>query len=113
MAKDTKKPAAKGSALTKTAIFDELAQSAGITRKQVAAVFDALGGVIKKHLKKDGDAFKVPGLFRLRLQKKKAQKGGELRPNPFKPGEMITTKPKPARNVVKVSALKGLKDMIQ
>src|SRR5437868_6733647 len=47
MAKDSKKPAAKGGALTKTAIYDELAQQAGITRKQVAAVFEALSGVIK------------------------------------------------------------------
>ena len=113
MAKDTKKPAAKGSALTKTAIFDELAQSAGITRKQVAAVFDALGGVIKKHLKKDGDAFKVPGLFRLTLKKKKAVKGGKLVPNPFKPGEMMTTKDKPASNQIRVRPLKGLKDSLQ
>lgn len=112
MAKN-KQTAAKGGGLTKTAIYDELAENAGITRRQVAAVFEALSGVIKKHLKKDGDAFKVPGLFRVKLTRKKAQKGGEVKPNPFKPGEMITTKPKPARNVVKVVALKGLKDMVQ
>ncbi len=113
MAKDSKKAGAKGAALTKTAIYDELAQGAGITRRQVAAVFDALTGVIKKHLKKDGDVFKVPGLFRLRLQKKKAVKGGKSVPNPFKPGEMMITKDRPARNVIKVAALKGLKDVIQ
>jgi nucleoid DNA-binding protein len=113
MAKETKKAGGKSGALTKTAIYDELAQQAGITRKQVAAVFDALGSVIKRHLKKDNDTFKVPGLFRLRLQKKKAVKGGKSVPNPFKPGEMMVTKDKPARNVIKVSALKGLKDTLQ
>ncbi len=113
MAKDSKKPAAKGGALTKTAIYDDLAQSAGITRKEVSAVFDALAGIIKKHLKKDRDVFKVPGLFRLELRKKKATRGGEHKPNPFKPGEMIVTKAKPASNVIKVRPLKGLKDMLQ
>ena len=102
-----------GGGPTKTAIYDELAQSAGISRKQVAAVFDALGGIIKKHLKKDGDAFKVPGLFRVKLKKRKAVKGGKMVPNPFKPGEMMMTKDKPARNDVKVQALKALKDSVQ
>jgi nucleoid DNA-binding protein len=113
MAKDTKKAATKGSGLTKTAIYDDLAQQAGITRKQVAAVFDALTGAIKRHLKKDRDVFKVPGLFRLELRRKKAVKGGELKPNPFKPGEMITTKPKAASNVIKIRPLKSLKDQVQ
>jgi DNA-binding protein HU-beta len=112
MAKDSKKPAAKGGALTKTAIYDELAQAAGITRKQVAAVFESLNGVIKKHLKKDRDVFKVPGLFRLELRRKKATKGGEMKRNPFT-GEMAPAKPKPASNNIKVRALKALKDMVQ
>src|SRR5437764_5014498 len=113
MAKETKKPAAgKGAALTKTAVYDELAQSAGITRKQVSAVFEALGGVIKRHLKKDRDVFKVPGLFRLELRRRKATKGGEMKRNPFT-GEMAPTKPKPASNNIKVRALKALKDMVQ
>jgi nucleoid DNA-binding protein len=107
-----KKAAKGGGGLTKTAIYDELAGAAGITRKQVAAVFDALGGVIKKHLKKDGDIFKVPGYFRLTLVRKKATKGGEMRRNPFT-GEMAAAKPKPASNNVRVRALKALKDMVQ
>jgi hypothetical protein len=113
MAKDTKKAAAKAAGPSKTAVYDELAQAAGVTRKQVSAVFDALGGIIKRHLKKDGDAFKVPGLFRLTLKKKKAVKGGKLVPNPFKPGEMMTTKDKPASNQIRVRPLKGLKDSLQ
>ena len=34
-----------------------------------------------------------------------------MRPNPFKPGEMMKVAAKPARRVVKVRALKSLKDM--
>jgi hypothetical protein len=36
-----------------------------------------------------------------------------MKPNPFKPGEMIVTKDKPASNQIKAFALKGLKDMVQ
>ena len=54
MAKE-KKPAAKGKPPTKSQVYTDLAEKAGITRKQVGEVFDALGGLIKKHLKKDGD----------------------------------------------------------
>lgn len=109
-----KSNAAKGKGgLTKTAIYDELANSAGITRKQVSAVFDALGGLIQKSLKKDGDTFKVPGLLRLKLKRTKAVKGGKQVPNPFKPGEMMTTKDKPAVNRIRAVALKNLKDLVQ
>jgi nucleoid DNA-binding protein len=106
MAKDTKKTP------TKSQVYAELAEGAGISRKQVQEVFTALEGLIKKNLKKDGDVFKVPGLFRLRLVRKKATKGGEMRRNPFT-GEMVAAKPKPASNDVRVRALKALKDMVQ
>jgi len=36
-----------------------------------------------------------------------------MRPNPFKPGEMMEVKAKPARNVVKAQPLKGLKDLVK
>ncbi len=104
---------AKGKAMTKSAIYQELAQTAGMTRKQVQAIFDGLHALIKRHLKKNDDAFILPGMFRLRLQKKKAVKGGQTRPNPFKPGETIVTKDKPARNVIRVRPLKGLTSLVQ
>jgi nucleoid DNA-binding protein len=103
----------KGKALTKTAIYQELADSAGVTRKQVRAIFDELSDIIKRQQKKDGDSFVLAGLFRLRLLKKKAVKGGKTKPNPFKPGETIVTKDKPARNVIRVRPLKGLNSLVQ
>ena len=102
-----------GKGLTKSAIQQELAEKAGITRKQVQTVFEGLEAIIKRQLKKDGDVFAMPGMMKLRLIRKKAVKGGKKVPNPFKPGEMIVTKDKPARNVVKIIALKNLKDMVQ
>jgi len=100
-------------AMTKSALFQELADTAGMTRKQVQAIFDGLSDIIKGHLKKNDDTFALPGLFRLRLQKKKAVKGGKTKPNPFKPGETIVTKDKPARNVIRVRVLKGLTSLVQ
>ncbi len=104
---------AKGKALTKSAIFQELADKAGVTRKQVQAMFEGLSGIVKRSLRRDGDVVTIPGMFRLRLQKKKAVKGGQVKPNPFKPGETIVTKDRPARNVIRVRPLKGLNALVQ
>ncbi len=112
MAKDKKPAAAKGKAPTKSQVYQELAEKAGVTRKQVATVFEALGGLIKKHLKKDGDTFTIPGMIRLRLARKKAVKGGKQVLNRFT-GQMTVTKDKPARNAVRARALKGLNELVQ
>jgi len=109
----TKNKTAKGKGLTKSAIYQELADQSGTSRKQVATLFESLGALIKRNLKKDGDVVTIPGLLRLKLSRKKAVKGGQIKPNPFKPGETIVTKDKPARNVVKASALKALKESVQ
>ena len=111
-----KKAKKKGSAFaakarTKSEIFGGLADSADMTKKQIAAIFDSLGGMIKKDLGKRGPGtFTVPGLMKIKVVRKpatKARKGI----NPFTKEEMIF-KAKPARNVVKVLALKGLKSMV-
>ena len=54
--------------------------------------------------------FTVPGLLKLRVVKKPARKARKGT-NPFT-GEEMMFKAKPATKVVKVSALKGLKDMV-
>ena len=97
--------------LSKSEILNSLAESTGLTRKQVASVFDAMGGLISKNIGKKGPgAFVVPGLLKIQVIMKEATKGG-MRPNPFKPGEMMKVAPKPARRIVKVRPLKSLKDM--
>lgn len=65
----------KNKGLTKSAIFQELAEKSGTSRKQVAAVFDSLTSIIKRSLKKDGDVVTIPGLLRLKLRRTKAVKG--------------------------------------
>jgi nucleoid DNA-binding protein len=82
-----------------------------LSKKDVVAVFDEMAAMIKKDLGKRGvGAFTIPGLAKVRVVRKpatKARKGT----NPFT-GEEMMFKAKPARNVVKLSALKALKDMV-
>jgi len=96
---------------TKSEIIGSIAEKTGLTRKDVSAVFDNLNGLIKKNVGRRGPGeFTVPGLLKIRVVKKpatKARKGI----NPFTGQEMIF-KAKPARKAVKLTALKGLKDMV-
>ncbi len=96
---------------TKSQVFGELAEGAELSRKQVVEMFDSLSGMIKKDLGKRGPGtFTVPGLMKIKVVRKKATKARKG-VNPFT-GEEMMFKAKPARNVVKVLALKGLKDMV-
>ena len=96
---------------TKSEIMTSIADSTELSRKQVASVFEALNGLIQDNLKPRGPGtFSVPGLMKIRVNKKpatKARKGI----NPFT-GEETMFKAKPARKVVKVLPLKNLKDMV-
>jgi len=96
--------------LTKTEIFSDIADMTGMTKKQVASVFEALGNVAHKNLSKRGpQVFTVPGFVKFKVvhkAAKKARKGV----NPFT-GEEMMFKAKPAHNVVKATPLKVLKDM--
>lgn len=106
---------ANGKPLTKTEIYNAIAEATGLSRKDVGGVFDALADVISAELAKgkktDAKNFTIPGICKIVTQYKPAQKGGEKRINPFTKEEMIT-KPKPATQVVKVRPLKKLKDMV-
>lgn len=99
-------------AATKSQIFMELAQSTQLTRKQIAAVFDAMTDLIQREIGKKGPGvFTLPGLLKVKRVQKPATKEREGR-NPMT-GETIIIKAKPARTVVKVLALKNLKEMVK
>ncbi len=102
---------AKEKPRTKSEILTILADHAGITKKQAATVFDTMGTMIQADLKKGAaGAFTVPGMMKVTVQRKpatKARKGI----NPFTKEEVMF-KAKPARNVVKVRPMKGLKDLV-
>ena len=96
---------------TKTQILDSIAESTGLSRKQVGAVLDGLSDVIEAHVKKNAvGEFVLPGLLKVSTVRKpavKARKGI----NPFSKEEVMF-KAKPASTVVKVRPLKKLKDMV-
>ncbi len=111
--KAAKPEAEKPKKMTKAAIYQALANETELTRKKVGELFEAMTKIIKKELSKKGPGeFTIPGLLKLRVQRKPATKARKA-PNPFKPGEEITIKAKPARNVVRARALKALNDLIK
>lgn len=97
--------------LTKTEVINALAESTGLARKDVTNVIAQLTELIGKEIGKKGpQVFNLPGLMKITVITKPPTKATQ-RPNPFKPGEMMTVKAKPQRKLVKIRALKSLKDM--
>ncbi len=97
-------------AMTKTQLFAEIAENTGLSKKDVANVFDELGVAIERHVKKRSvGMFTLPGLLKIRTVKKPATKAHKGR-NPFT-GEEIMVAAKPATTRIKVLPLKRLKDM--
>lgn len=100
-------------AMTKTQMMSDIAETTGLTRGQVSSVFTALEDVIERHVRKGAVGFvTVPGLMKIKTIQKPAQKAKKNVPNPFRPGEMMDVKAKPASTRVKVLPLKKLKDMV-
>ncbi len=98
-------------AFNKTQLYTSIAEEVGLSKKEVSSVFESLNSVIERHVKKSGvGEFTLPGLLKVRVVRKpatKARKGI----NPFTGLETVF-QAKPARNVVKIKALKRLKDMV-
>jgi nucleoid DNA-binding protein len=97
--------------INKTEVLAALSETTGLPTKQVGQFLDALSALIAKNLGHEGPgAFVLPGLLQIKVIRKPAteeRKGI----NPFTKQEMII-KAKPAKNVVKLVALKGLKTMV-
>ena len=108
-----KAKAAPKKALTKTALFADLAERTGLTKAQVTTVFDELTQVIVQQLGPKGPGgFTLPGLFKLKAIKKAKVKGGEKKENKLKPGTFYVTKDKPAHTKVTARPLKTLKEAL-
>jgi len=97
---------------TKTQIIAAIAETTGVAKKDVAAVFSTMGAMVEAHMKKNGSGeFTIPEVgVKIRRHKKPATKARKMI-SPFT-GEEITVKAKPARNTVKLTALKGLKESV-
>lgn len=96
----------------KSELYALLGEHTQLSRKQIASVFETLEKVMVTDLSKPGAnkprMFVVPGLMKLTATFKPASKA-TTKPNPFKPGEMMEVKAKPAKTVLKIRALKNLK----
>lgn len=98
----------------KSELYSILADHTGVSKKQVAGVFEALGKVMAVDLAKPTAStqrvFVVPGMMKVVARYKPAQ-GAKKARNPFT-GEEIMTKPKPASTALRIRPLKALKAMI-
>ncbi len=122
--KATKKKAAKKAAapekkikaiakkMTKTQIIAHIAESTGLSKKQVAEVFSELSDLITAHMKRRGSGeFTIPDTgVKIRRVKKPARKARMGR-NPAT-GEPMKIPAKPASTAVRITALKALKETI-
>ena len=62
-------------AMTKSAVYDEIAKNTDLSKKQIGEVFDALSKLLKRELGKKGPGmFTLPGLAKLKLVRKPATK---------------------------------------
>lgn len=97
---------------TKSQIVMAIAETTGLTKKQVQAVLAATRDHAIRHLNGRGSGeMSVPELgIKLRRVKKAARKAGMAR-NPFT-GEMVKVEARPASLSVRASALKALKDAV-
>jgi nucleoid DNA-binding protein len=95
---------------TKSEIYAYIAEKTNLKKKEVAAVFDVLAELMKRDLTRGPGVINIAGLMKVKVVHKPAvpaRKGI----NPFTKEEVIF-KAKPERNVVKIQALKNLKDMV-
>jgi nucleoid DNA-binding protein len=112
MSKKSAAPA-KPKAPTKSEVYANIADATGLPKRDVAAVFDALVGEIKKNMSGRGNGlFVIPGLLKVERRRVKARKAEKNWKNPFT-GEIQERPARPGYNKVAVRALKALKEMVQ
>jgi len=98
-------------ALTKTQIISNISDGTELSKKDVAAVFDALFVEIQTQLKKGGaGVFTIPGLCKITLKDVPAKPKRKGR-NPAD-GSEIWLNPKPASKKLSIRPLKALKEIV-
>ncbi|MEP0202798.1 MAG: HU family DNA-binding protein [Halioglobus sp.] len=95
--------------MTKSQIVAGIAESTGLTKKQVVSVMDEMDTLIERSIKKRSvGEFTIPGMMKITTVKKPARKARKGI-NPFT-GEETVFKAKPASVAVKVRPLKKMKE---
>lgn len=96
--------------LTKSGILKALADMTALPKKDATSFLDAMGTLIELHVKSRGPGkFILPGLMKVHVIRKPAMPA-RRGINPFTKEEVMF-KAKPARRVVKIRALRKLKEM--
>lgn len=96
--------------LSKGGIIKALMDMTGLAKKDVAGVLDNLHTLIELHIRSRGPGkFVMPGMLKINVVKKPARPARKGI-NPFT-GEEVMFKAKPAMRVVKIKALKKLKEI--
>ncbi|MHB1948605.1 MAG: HU family DNA-binding protein [Gammaproteobacteria bacterium] len=96
--------------LSKGGIIKALMDMTGLPKKDVAGVLDNLHTLIELHIRSRGPGkFVMPGMLKINVVKKPARPARKGI-NPFT-GEEVMFKAKPAMRVVKIKALKKLKEI--
>lgn len=109
---EKKKPAIKETQ-TQSQIIAHIAEQLSLTRKQVTAVFETTAELVSRHISKNGSGeFKLPHLGIKIIRKTKPATKKRKGVNPAT-GEPIEIAAKPKRDVVKLAALKALKDVLE
>jgi len=102
---------AAGKPLSKTELYAKIADTTGLTKKQVEEVFDAFKTEIKEALSDTGPGvIQLPGLLKIVKVVRPATKEKMVR-SPAT-GEMVLAAAKPEKIVPKARVLKALKDMV-
>lgn len=97
---------------TRMEILQQISDETGLKRVEVEAVFTAMGKIIKAHMKKQGSGeIMIPklGLKIRKVRRKPTKKRTMVSPLT---GQEVVIPPKPARDDIKLIALKGLKESL-
>jgi nucleoid DNA-binding protein len=97
------------STITKSELLSELSEHTGLSKSDLNKLFDTLEEIVHKHIK-NNEGITIPNLCKIYVHKKAATTARQMK-SPLT-GAMIHIPAKPARKVVKVKAVKNLKDMI-
>jgi DNA-binding protein HU-beta len=98
----------KNVAITKSELLNMMSEATELSKQDINKVFEALEMIIEKAVKADR-AINIPNLCKIYVHKRKATQAREMK-NPFN-GELMVVPAKPAHKVVKVKAVKNLKEM--
>jgi len=96
---------------TKSQTVEYIATEINATKKEVSNMLEVLVGLMEAHLNKKGPGeMNFAGILKFKVAHKPATKSRQGT-NPFT-GQPMTFSAKPARNVIKIRALKKLKEVV-